>query len=323
MSTINNNYGEEKIINPKSGLAMLFFALFLTTIATAVFVLSIIGITTMGLAPYLAVIGIVSSSVVFTISIILYCGLKVVNPNEAAVYLFFGKYYGTVNKPGFFFINPFCVAFNPNATVQVSTNSVSIVNKKVSTKAITLNNEKQKVNDSEGNPIEIGVVVIYRVVNATKAVFEVEHFSKYVSTQADASIRQVARKYPYDITEGEDERSLRGSSKEVADELINELQQRVNIAGIEIIEARITHLSYAQEIAAAMLQRQQAKAIIDARQKIVEGAVGMVKMALEQLDSDGIVELDEERKAAMISNLLVVLCANKDTQPIVNSGSIY
>ncbi len=323
MNTQGNNYGEEKLLNPKSGIGMLLFALLLTTASTAVFVLSVVGVSTTSISIPLAVVGIVLSSIVFTVSIFMYSGLKVINPNEAGVYLLFGRYYGTINKPGFFFVNPFCTSFNPNATVQLSTNSVSIMNRKVSTKAITLNNEKQKVNDSEGNPIEIGVVVIYRVINATKAVFEVEHYSKYVSTQADASIRQVARKYPYDITEGEDERSLRGSSNEVADELIKELQQRVDIAGVEILEARITHLSYAQEIAAAMLQRQQAKAIIDARQKIVEGAVGMVKMALEQLDNDGIVELDEERKAAMISNLLVVLCANKDTQPIVNSGSIY
>ncbi len=321
MNTQNSNYGKEKILNPLSGVTILLLALFITLGSVGLFVMSTIQTATSPTA--ISISFIVISSLALFASIFLYPGLKVINPNEAAVYLLFGNYYGTIDKPGFYFINPFCTAFNPAAANPLTTNSVAIFSRKVSTKAVTLNNEKQKVNDSEGNPIEIGVIVIYRVASATKAVFEVENYTKYISTQADASIRQVARKYPYDITEGEDERSLRGSSTEVADELIKELQQRVDFAGIDIIEARITHLSYAQEIAAAMLQRQQAKAVIDARQKIVEGAVGMVKMALEQLDSDGVVTLDEERKAAMVSNLLVVLCANKDTQPIVNSGSIY
>lgn len=188
---------------------------------------------------------------------------------------------------------------------------------------MTLSNDKQKVNDSEGNPIEIGVVVIWKVVNATKAVFEVDNFKVYISTQCDASIRQVARQYPYDISDDGDEKSLRGSASEVANELQKEIQKRVEFAGVEIIEARIAHLAYAPEIAAAMLQRQQASAIIAARQKIVEGAVGMVDMALRKLADNGIVELDNERKAQMVANLLVVLCGNKDAQPIVNSGSIY
>ena len=190
-------------------------------------------------------------------------------------------------------------------------------------KAMTLNNDKQKVNDEEGNPIEIGVVVIWRVINTAHAVFNVDNYVDYISTQSDAAIRQVARQYPYDVSENGDEKSLRGSSVEIANILKNELQNRVEIAGIEILEARIAHLAYAPEIAAAMLQRQQASAIIAARQKIVDGAVSMVEMALKKLNDNGIVELDEERKAAMVSNLLVVLCGNKDAQPIVNSGSIY
>jgi len=195
--------------------------------------------------------------------------------------------------------------------------------RKVSLKAITLTNGIQKVNDLEGNPIEIGVVVIWKVINTAKAVFNVDDYFNFISTQADSSIRQVARLYPYDVSEEGDEKSLRGSSVEIAENLKKELQDRVEIAGIEIIEARIAHLAYAPEIAAAMLQRQQARAIITARQMIVEGAVGMVEMALEKLAEGGVVELDEERKAQMVSNLLVVLCGNKDAQPIVNSGTIY
>ena len=188
---------------------------------------------------------------------------------------------------------------------------------------MTLNNEKQKVNDEEGNPIEIGVVVIWRVVDTARAVFDVDNFLSYISTQSDAAIRQVARQYPYDVSENGDEKSLRGSSVEIAEILRKELQGRVEIAGIEVLEARIAHLAYAPEIAAAMLQRQQASAIIAARQKIVDGAVSMVEMALRKLAENGVVDLDEERKAAMVSNLLVVLCGNKDAQPVVNSGSLY
>ena len=195
--------------------------------------------------------------------------------------------------------------------------------RKVSLKAITLTNGIQKVNDLDGNPIEIGVVVIWKVVNTAKAVFNVDDYFTFISTQADASIRQVARLYPYDVSEEGDEKSLRGSSMEISENLKKELQERVDIAGIEIIEARIAHLAYAPEIAAAMLQRQQARAIITARQMIVEGAVGMVEMALQKLAEGNVVELDDERKAQMVSNLLVVLCGNKDAQPIVNSGTIY
>ena len=196
--------------------------------------------------------------------------------------------------------------------------------KRLSMKALTLNNGKQKINDLLGNPIEIGVVVIWRVANTAKAVFNVDDYMEYLSIQTDSALRNIVALYPYDIAgEGEDEQSLRGSSKKVADELKAEIQAKVEIAGLEILEARITHLAYAPEIAAAMLQRQQASAIIDARKMIVDGAVGMVEMALERLNENNVVQLDEERKAAMVSNLLVVLCGNKDAQPIVNSGSIY
>lgn len=270
------------------------------------------------------------------VSPFIFPGLKVLHPNEALVLTLFGKYYGTLQGPGMFFVNPFCVAVNPviqaepvvaieenTSTGKIGNNAVRIRSKKISLKNMTLSNEKQKINDLLGNPIIIGIVVIWKVNNTAKAVFNVDNYREFLSIQCDSALRDVVRMYPYDVAADEDEKSLRGSSQEVSEKLQNLIQQRVEIAGLQIVEARITHLSYAQEIAAAMLQRQQAAAIIDARKMIVEGAVGMVDMALTQLSEENIVELDEERKAAMVSNLLVVLCANKDTQPIVNSGSLY
>lgn len=260
---------------------------------------------------------------------ILFAGLKVINPNEALVLVLFGNYYGTLKKEGFYWVNPFCSSVNPAASVknfpvgQGQQMGAATQSKKVSLKISTLNNEKQKVNDELGNPIEIGSVVIWKVSNPTKAVFNVNNYKTYISIQCDAVVRNVARCYPYDLGDGGDERSLRGSSQEIAEIMKKELEQKVMDAGIDILEVRITHLAYAPEIASAMLQRQQAAAIIDARQKIVEGAVGMVEMALDKLSEKQVVELDEERKAAMVSNLLVVLCGSKDAQPIVNSGTIY
>lgn len=247
----------------------------------------------------------------------LLAGLKVVNPNEAYVLNFFGKYYGTLKKDGFYWVNPFTTTINPAGNV------AGIGVRKISLKAMTLDNEKQKVNDEDGNPIEIGVVVIWRIADTAKAVFNVDNYYSFVSTQCDAAIRQVARQFPYDVADGGNEKTLRGSSQEIAEVLKKELQERVDMAGIEVLDARISHLAYAPEIAAAMLQRQQASAIIAARQKIVDGAVSMVDMALKKLSENEIVDLDEERKAQMVCNLLVILCGNKDAQPIVNSGSIY
>lgn len=203
--------------------------------------------------------------------------------------------------------------------------------KKISLKVMTLNNSKQKVNDTLGNPVEIGIAVMWRVVDTAKAVFNVDNYKEYLSLQCDSALRNIVRIYPYDVApnvdttgDGEpDEGSLRGSSAEVAERIRNEIQSKVQDAGLEILEARITYLAYAQEIAAVMLQRQQASAIIDARKMIVDGAVGMVEMALQKLSENHIVELDDERKAAMVSNLLVVLCGNRDAQPVVNSGSLY
>ncbi|MDP4109775.1 MAG: SPFH domain-containing protein, partial [Bacillota bacterium] len=245
-------------------------------------------------------------------------------------------YYGTLKGEGFFFVNPFVVAVNPIKTVKpvesstsaqknvgVASSAAAVRSKKISLKSMTLNNEKQKINDQLGNPIIIGIVVIWRVVNTAKAVFNVDNYEEYLSIQCDSALRNIVRLYPYDVSGDGNEKTLRGSSQEITEKLKNEIQEKVDIAGLEILEARITHLSYAPEIAAAMLQRQQAAAIIDARQMIVEGAVGMVEMALSKLNENEIVHLDEERKAAMVSNLLVVLCGNRDAQPVVNSGSLY
>lgn len=270
---------------------------------------------------------------------IMYGGLKIVGPNEALVLTLFGNYYGTILKPGYYYVNPFVSYNNPifskayiNRNKIESNDKTTVIpditpKKTVSLKSITLNNGTQKVNDVLGNPIIIGAVVIWKVANPTKAVFNVDNYAEFLSIQTDSTIRNIARKYPYDDLDCEDENSnektLRSSSLEIANDMKEELIKRVQIAGLDIEEVRITHLAYAEEIAAAMLQRQQASAIIAARQKIVDGAVGMVKMAIDKLGEEEVVILDEERKATMVSNLLVVLCSNKDTQPVVNSGSIY
>ena len=280
------------------------------------------------------------------------CGLKVLGPQEALVLTLFGNYYGTLKNEGFYWVNPFCVAVNPAARTQLSqSGDVSSKDesgpltalltkesgvkpspsKKISLKIMTLNNSRQKINDCLGNPVEIGIAVTWRVKDTAKAVFSVDNYKEFLSLQCDSALRDVVRIYPYDVapivdTTGDgiaDEGSLRGSSEMVAARIRNEIQERVEQAGIDIIEARITYLAYAPEIAAVMLQRQQASAIIDARKMIVEGAVGMVEMALDRLNDNDYVTLDEERKAAMVSNLLVVLCGNHDAQPIVNTGSLY
>lgn len=259
------------------------------------------------------------------------CGLKILKPQEALVLTLFGKYYGTLKGEGFYFVNPFCSAINFSLGGGDASAAIEGTGKKISLKIMTLNNAKQKVNDCLGNPVEIGIAVMWRVTNTAKAVFCVDNYKEYLSLQCDSALRNIVRIYPYDVAPGidttgdgfADEGSLRGSSEVVAQRIRDEIQSKVNEAGLEILEARITYLAYAPEIAAVMLQRQQASAIVDARSMLVDGAVGMVKMALEKLDEDGIVDLDEERKAAMVSNLLVVLCGNRDAQPIVNSGSLY
>ncbi len=277
------------------------------------------------------------------------CGLKILKPQEALVLTLFGKYKGTLKEEGFYFVNPFCTAVNPaaktklaqsgdavsNGGIKVSAGEISFstedIGKKISLKAMTLNNGRQKINDCLGNPVEIGIAVIWKVTDTAKAVFNVDNYKEYLSLQCDSALRNIVRIYPYDVannvdTTGDgqaDEGSLRGSAEVVAERIKEEIQSKVTEAGLEIIEARITYLAYAPEIASVMLQRQQASAIIDARKMIVDGAVGMVEMALDKLNEKQLVELDEERKAAMVSNLLVVLCGNRDAQPVVNSGSLY
>ncbi len=335
-SKMQHNEFSPKTFN---GFAMLFLNTLLMIAAIAIFVLGIIYLESSdNPVTALGVLMIASGSIVgFLVSPTVYCGLKVINPNEALVLTLFGKYYGTLRKEGFYFVNPFVTAINPTIATNQPTNlsvskennlnfslsSSSGASKKISLKAMTLNNEKQKINDQLGNPIVIGIVVIWKVVNTAKAVFNVDNYKEYLSMQTDSALRNIVRLYPYDSSGDDNEKTLRGSSQDVANKIKEEIQAKVELAGLEIVEARITHLSYAQEIAAAMLQRQQASAIIDARQMIVEGAVGMVEMALHKLNENDIVHLDEERKAAMVSNLLVVLCANKEAQPIVNSGSLY
>ena len=277
-------------------------------------------------------------------------GLRVLKPQEALVITLFGNYTGTLVGPGFFCVNPFSSSFNPAARTKLgqssdvdggtpvlrsqsksSSQSIEMVSKKISLKVMTLSNGRQKVNDVLGNPVDIGIAVMWRVTDTAKAVFCVDNFKEYLSLQCDSAVRSIVKKYPYDVapnidTTGDgiaDDGSLRGSSEVVVNRIKEELQEKVTDAGLEILDARITYLAYSPEIAAVMLQRQQASAVIDARKMIVDGAVGMVEMALERLNENQTVVLDEERKAAMVSNLLVVLCGNHDAQPIVNSGSLY
>lgn len=339
---------EERLLKARSGMLVLIFGIFAYLLGIALIILGAY-MQDYGykIGTLLLVVGIIWSVIGF----LPFMGLKIIKPQEAIVFTLFGKYVGTLKGEGFYFVNPFCVSINPAARTKLgqsgdvdTRNASSVahasslaaanasgVNNKISLKVMTLNNSKQKINDCLGNPIEIGIAVMWRVADTAKAVFTVDNFKEYLSLQCDSALRNIVRSYPYDVspnvdTTGDgiaDEGSLRGSSEIVAEKIRDEIQQKTEGAGLKIIEARITHLAYAPEIAAVMLQRQQASAIIDARRMIVDGAVGMVEMALEKLSEKDIVHLDDERKAAMVSNLLVVLCGNKDAQPIVNSGSLY
>lgn len=343
---MENHENTEKIINrytekpakAYSGFAMLVVVLLVFVGGVALMVLGIVELVRyaveMGNEDAVSALGMVmlfGGILAIVAGCFLCAGFHVLNPNEALVLTLFGKYYGTLKKDGFYWTNIFCSGINPGSARSVTVGANGSVgysgggNKKISLKTMTLDNEKQTVNDERGNPIIIGTIVIWRIVDTTKAVFNVQNYRTFLSTQCDSATRNIARMYPYDLFDEEDqnEKTLRGSSQEIAAMMTKDLQERVYMAGLEILEVRITHLSYASEIAAAMLQRQQAEAIVAARKKIVEGAVGMVEMALDQLNADQVVELDDERKAAMVSNLLVVLCGSKDAQPVVNSGSIY
>ncbi len=339
---------EEKILtNKKNGMRTLLLCILIELAAIAGLIYAIIldettDVTTIIWGPLAAV-----SLILLCAGWIPLAGLKVLRPQEALVLTLFGKYVGTIKGEGFYAVNPFCVAVNPAAKTKLNQSgdvaskptlakaangqTSELVDKRISLKIMTLNNNRQKINDCLGNPVEIGIAVMWKIVDTAKAVFNVDNYKEYLSLQCDSALRNVVRVYPYDVAPGidttgdglADEGSLRGSSDVVAARIRDEIQARVDEAGIEIIEARITYLAYAPEIAAVMLQRQQASAIIDARKMIVDGAVGMVEMALERLNENALVSLDEERKAAMVSNLLVVLCGNHDAQPIVNTGSLY
>src|ERR1700761_2337777 len=281
----------EKIINPPSGYAV--FALFLGLLAASIaaFVFEQI--------PAGVVIAVINFILVLP-------GLAIVNPNESKVLTLFGKYVGTIKKDGFFWVNPFTAK------------------KKVSLRAFNLNGQQLKVNDSVGNPIEIAAVIVWQIKDTASAVFAVENYLQYVNIQSEAAVRHLANSFPYDNIEDENATiTLRGGAEQVSHMLEKELNERLDRAGIEVLEARISHLAYAPEIAHTMLQRQQASAIISARRLIVEGAVGMVEMALQRLSDKNIVDLDEERKAAMVSNLLVVLCGDRSVNPVVNTGTLY
>lgn len=336
---------KEKILEGKKyGMAVLIFWIAVTALAVILLVISIY----MGSAeePYLPPF--IPAMIWIMGGWILLPGFKVLKPQEALVLTLFGRYIGTLKGEGFYYVNPFCVAVNPAAGTRLGQSGdvddgARILlksgeggtqkdgSKKISLKAMTLSNAKQKVNDVLGNPVEISVAIIWHVEDTAKAVFDVDNYKEYLSLQADAAVRDIVKIYPYDIAPGvdttgdgkADDGSLRGSTTVVAERIRDTIQKKVASAGLSIEEARITYLAYAPEIAAVMLQRQQASAVIDARKMIVDGAVGMVEMALTALEKDGVVSLDEERKAAMVSNLLVVLCGSHDAQPIVNSGSLY
>ena len=337
---------KEKILTGKKhGMAVLLLTAALLILASAALIAGCIMLDNAEMIIVGSVLAAVGG-VILCVGWLPFMGLRILRPQEALVLTLFGKYIGTLKGEGFYFVNPFCGSVNPAAKTKLNqsgdVNTVEIpakanagvalgASKKISLKIMTLSNNRQKINDCLGNPVEIGIAVTWKITDTAAAVFNVDNYKEYLSLQCDASLRDIVRLYPYDVAPGidttgdgvADDGSLRGSSEIVAARIREQIQDRVSEAGIEIVEARITYLAYATEIAAVMLQRQQASAIIDAKKMIVDGAVGMVEMALNRLEELNSVTLDDERKAAMVSNLLVVLCGNKEAQPIVNSGSLY
>lgn len=338
---------EEKVIKAKPGMVFLILFIALYLLAAALLVM---GVRAAEDGRSWGIPLIVLSVIWFLVGFVPFFGLKILRPQEALVLTLFGNYIGTLKGGGFFFVNPFSSPINPAADTRLGQSGdieverkrkrmdLSAMNtqqsekpdRKVSLKVMTLNNARQKVNDALGNPVEVGVAVIWQVVDTAKAVFNVDNYKEFLSLQCDAAVRNIVKNYPYDIvpnidTTGDgqfDDGSLRGSTNMVTERIRQEIQAKADLAGIEVLEARITYLAYATEIASVMLQRQQASAIIDARTMIVEGAVSMVEMALNKLTENHIVELDNDRKATMVSNLLVILCGNRDAQPVVNSGTL-
>jgi len=285
----------EKQANKANGFLMLFVLLILIALEVYLFVGIVVTQNTKILWVFIPLILII---------IVVLSGFIVVQPNESRVLIFFGKYIGTVRNSGFWWVNPFTIK------------------RRISLRIRNFNSDKIKVNDLHGNPIEIGAVVVWKVIDSAKAVFDVENYEEFVDIQSETAIRSLASEYPYD-TDDESKASLRGTPQEIADNLKGQLEKRLEVAGVDILESRISHLAYAQEIAQAMLRRQQAEAIIAARQKIVEGAVGMVEMALKSLSEQKIVTLDEDKKATMVNNLMVALVSENDVQPIINTGTLY
>jgi regulator of protease activity HflC (stomatin/prohibitin superfamily) len=286
---------QEKSANKMNGFLMLFILLALIALEIYLFVDMI---QTQNLQIFWIFIPLI------ILMVILISGLIVVQPNDSRVLIFFGKYIGTVRISGFWWVNPFTVK------------------RRVTLRIRNFNSDKIKVNDLHGNPIEIAAVIVWRVIDSAKAVFDVENYEEFVDIQSETAIRQLTSEYPYDVEE-EEKSSLRGSPQEIAENLKSQVEKRLEIAGVEILESRISHLAYAQEIAQAMLRRQQAQAIIAARTKIVEGAVGMVEMALKSLSEQNIVKLDEDKKATMVNNLMVALVSETEAQPVINTGTLY
>lgn len=294
---------KEVEIKTSSGISIFLINLLVVVLTATLFIVGINAFDKGSIS--LGVIFVVCSVIGLIVWVLMLPGFFVLQPNEGAALVLLGDYKGTIKKAGWHWANPF------------------FTKKKVSLRSRNLNGEKLKVNDEMGNPIEIAAVVVWHVNNTVEALFNVENYSEFVKVQSESAIRHLAGMYPYDITEDTKQISLRGSADEVSEALKKELQERVGKAGVIVEEARLSHLAYAPEIAASMLQRQQAAAIIAARQKIVEGAVGMVEMAINKLSENKVVDLDDERKAAMVSNLMVVLCGERATQPVVNTGTLH
>ena len=315
----------EKTYKPISGWFPLIVTLAFTVTGPFLFIRGLMGINYPGGAGF--ILRMVLGVVLFAMAFISIFGFMAIAPNRARVLLLFGTYKGSVLKSGFFWVNPFfskkkiSLRIRNFETGSTTTPEQKDAQGKVLQKATRSSGRPSKVNDRDGNPIDISAVVVWRVVNTAEALFEVDDFEDFVAVQSEAALRNLATRHPYDSEDHEV--SLRGNPDEVCDQLQIDIQARLDKAGVNVIEARISHLAYSPEIAAAMLQRQQAQAVVAARTKIVEGAVGMVEMALDHLAEKHIVELDDERRAAMVSNLLVVLCSDRHTQPVVNTGSLY
>ena len=300
---VNTRSVELRVDGKAIGMIMLMMGFLIGVGALVCFILAVKSLETRG-ANFEGIALLIFSLIAFVAAILTWVGLTVVEPNMSRVLLLFGTYKGTIRRAGFFWVNPFTIR------------------RKVSLRVRNFNSETIKVNDKLGNPIEIASVVVWRVNDTAQASFDVEDFEDFVRVQTESAIRHLAAGHPYDLP-GEEETSLRGSSETVNGELREELIKRLDLGGIEVLEVRLSHLAYAPEIASAMLQRQQAEAVIVARKLIVDGAVGMVKMALDRLRETGVVDLDEEKKASMVSNLLVVLCSERGTQPVLNAGTLY